>query len=420
MIRKILGLFVVMTIMLFIGCKSPTTDTPAKDTSATETATSTSDKTITLLDISGVVPPVRGAMPVTTITETAQYTGTITWTPSDSSYAASTLYTANIVLTAKAGWTLTGVAANSFKVMGATATNAANKGIVTAVFPATAAAPGNATANDYVSANIGTLKYVPAGSFQRDYTVTNISTISTAFRMSAYEITRAQFLAVMGTDPSDATCSNGNTDPVQCVSWYQALAFCNKLSIAEGLNPVYTVTGVDFATLTYPGIPATSNAAWNAVTATWTNSGYRLPTEMEWMWAAMGAAGTGINTTGYKKYFAGSTGTNALGDYAWYSANVTDGKSRPVGGKLPNELGLYDMNGNVWEWNWDWYADNNTWPNYTVSGTLVDYRGTASGANRVEHGGGWNSNMTNCTIAYWYYHYPYYRYNNIGFRVVRL
>jgi len=125
---------------------------------------------------------------------------------------------------------------------------------------------------------------------------------------------------------------------------YHAIAFCNKLSIKEGLARVYDVSGfsndASWTALSYDSIPTARNATWDAATATWTASGYRLHTEMEWMWAAMGATGTGINTTGYLKAFAGSTGSNAAGDYVWYKANVTDGISRPVGGKLPNELGL--------------------------------------------------------------------------------
>ena len=90
--------------------------------------------------------------------------------------------------------------------------------------------------NDITSPNIGLLKVVPAGSFQRDSTVTNISTVTTAFRMSEKEITRAQFLDIMGTDPSYAIYSTGTDDPVQTTNWYHAIAFCNKLSIAEGLT----------------------------------------------------------------------------------------------------------------------------------------------------------------------------------------
>lgn len=87
--------------------------------------------------------------------------------------------------------------------------------------------------DDYTSPNIGTLKYVPPGSFQRDATAENISVISTCFRMSQHEITRGEFEAVMGKDPTDTTYSTGMSDPVQRVNWYHTIAFCNKLSILE-------------------------------------------------------------------------------------------------------------------------------------------------------------------------------------------
>jgi formylglycine-generating enzyme required for sulfatase activity len=270
------------------------------------------------------------------------------------------------------------------------------------------------SAGDYTSKTIGTLKYVPAGTFQRDATATNTSTVS-AFRMSEKEITRAQFAAIMGTDPSVVMFSSGTSDPVQNVNWYHAIAFCNKLSLAEGFTPVYSVSGVNFTTLTYAAIPTTSNATWNAATANWSATGYRLPTEMEWMWAAMGATG---GTTGYNKAFAGSTGVNLIGDYAVYgnwgtgAGRTTTERSNPVGSKLPNELGLYDMSGNVFEWNWDWYA---TYP----TGAVIDYMGAASGALRVKRGGSWDGRASRCPVADRNFNSPYNQDFGIGFRVVR-
>jgi len=256
---------------------------------------------------------------------------------------------------------------------------------------------------DYVSANIGILKYVPAGRFQRDATASNISVISTAYRMSQHEITRAQFQDIMGTDPSIVGNSSGTNDPVQYVNWYHAIAFCNKLSIAEGLTPVYAVSGItDWAAFTYANIPTSNNATWNAATATWSNNGYRLPTEMEWMWAAMGAPadgqGGGTNTTGYAKSFAGSTGSNEIGSYAVFgyygseTERTTTERSNPVGSKAANELGFYDMSGNVFEWCWDWFAEYPTGP-------LTDYQGAASGSSRILRGGSWYFNANLCTVA---------------------
>jgi len=266
-----------------------------------------------------------------------------------------------------------------------------------------------------VSPLLGALINVPPGTFQRDVSSINLSTITSGFKMSPHEVTRAQFAAVLGVDPSDVSKSLGTSDPVQTVNWYDAIAFCNKLSLMEGLTPVYAVAGVDFATLTYGQIPTTDNATWNAATTDWGADGYRLPTEMEWMWAAMGAdtANPGaINTTGYSKNFAGFTGTNGVWEYAWYSGN-SGGTTHPVGIKLPNELALYDLSGNVFEWVWDWSASYPT-------GTLTDYRGPASGTSRVKRGGSWNNNASYCTVAFRTYgYYQYDRNNVIGFRVVR-
>jgi formylglycine-generating enzyme required for sulfatase activity len=278
---------------------------------------------------------------------------------------------------------------------------------------------------DYASTTIGTLKYIPAGRFQRDEKNTNISEISEPFRMSEHEITRAQFAAILTIDPSDTRFSSGTNDPVQKTNWYHAIAFCNKLSISEGFTPVYSINEVNFNTLTYGDIPTNDNAEWNATTAIWTNNGYRLPTEMEWMWAAMGATGIGVNTTGYLKAFAGSTGSNNIGDFAVYgygsgeSGATTTARSNPVGSKTSgaNELGLYDMSGNVWEWCWDWrWYLSLQYPD----GILTDYQGATSGQiNHALRGGSFGSSAANCTVAFRSGSNPYYQYDYIGFRVVR-
>lgn len=289
---------------------------------------------------------------------------------------------------------------------------------------------------DIISSNIDLLKVVPAGSFQRDSTSTNISVITTAFRMSEHEITRDQFLAIMGDDLSDPDYSSipGTSDPVQKANWYHAIAFCNKLSITEGLTQVYSVTvsgtPVDFSTLVFDSIPVGIGSIaddWDEATANWSANGYRLPTEMEWMWAAMGAtSGSGYTEpmylTGYGKFFSGSNstladgsgGTNVIGDYAWYSDN-SDSKTHPAGTKLANELGLYDMSGNVWEWNWDWY---DVYPTGTIYSNTAAGRGAASGTTRVRRGGSWNFIAPYCTMAIRLSTYPYYEFSDIGFRVV--
>ncbi len=248
----------------------------------------------------------------------------------------------------------------------------------------------------YISPNIGKLCTVPTGSFKYSSDPADICTIDT-FSLGESEITRAQFLAVMGADPSNSDHSSGTDNPVQTLNWYHCIAFCNKLSIMEGLTPVYTVTvggtDIDFESLAYADIPTADNGDWNSLTTDWDANGYRLPTEMEWMWAAMGAtldARSGdivndINTDGLNKGYAGSTESglsqNNIADYGWINANY-DGKTHPVKEKLPNEVGLYDMTGHVAEWTWDLYG---AWP----SGTQVNYRGPNTGTKRTVVGGHW-------------------------------
>jgi formylglycine-generating enzyme required for sulfatase activity len=140
---------------------------------------------------------------------------------------------------------------------------------------------------------------------------------------------------------------------------------------------------------------------------------------MEWMWAAMGATsdrtsgytGTGTNTTGYQKAFAGSTGSNAIGDFAWNNTNSVS-TTHTVGTKTENELGLRDMSGNVWEWNWDCYAA------YPAT-AQTDYRGAAPSTGLVLRGGGWNFVETYCFVAYRINDDPDIQYSHVGFRVVR-
>lgn len=271
---------------------------------------------------------------------------------------------------------------------------------------------------DYTSENIGTLKYVPVGSFQRDTTSTNISIISKPYRMSEHEITRQQFLDIMGDDPSDTVVSDGFDHPVQKVNWYHSIAFCNKLSLAEGLEVVYSVTvsgsEVDWENLDFEDIPTTDNSDWNGADCDWEANGYRLPTEMEWMWAAMGAEDD------YEKAFSGDDGSNSIGDYTVYGyhddpkddGQTTTMRSNSVGSKNVNELGLADMSGNVWEWCWDW---KDSYP----TGEVIDYQGAASDTQRAVRGGSWYDSASDCTVSNRSSCFPKQQRHYYGFRVVR-
>ena len=355
------------------------------------------DTVINIAAIPGVTAPVTGASPVTTIAETTQYTGIVSWSPSVSDlFVSNTNYTATITLTAKAGFTMTGVAADFFTVTGTTSdTNPVNSGVVTAVFSATTA--NLAAVTDYTGTGVGTLKAVQGGTFNNGTADMTVS----SFRMSQYEITVEQFVAVTGLANPSSNFTSVVNGPVQKVNWYHALVFCNALSIKEGLTPVYTISS-STAPSSWGTIPTTSDAIWDAVTADWSANGYRLPTEAESQFAARG----GNSSAGYTY-----SGSNTIGDVAWYTTNSSS-TTHTVGTKAANELGLYDMSGNVMEWCWDRYDS------YSTSAE-IDYRGAASSAGRVMHGGSWYDSETQCTVAYRRGGIPYYRDRDIGFRVIR-
>ena len=214
--------------------------------------------------------------------------------------------------------------------------------------------------------------------------------------------------------------------PVDQVNWYAAIAFCNKLSLLDGKTPAYSVKAagtaaeIDWASLSYADIPGPAsgigNANWdNAVKRTNAN-GYRLPYEMEWLWAAMGGAkgGPTVTINGYAKPFAGSNGSNAINDYAWYgsqSSGTAGGKTHEAGKKLPNELGLYDMTGNVAEWCFE-----------PEGSAVLARHSRPDDPAKTFHGGGWSSSAALSAIAYQgedTHDHPSYRFRYVGFRIAR-
>jgi formylglycine-generating enzyme required for sulfatase activity len=257
--------------------------------------------------------------------------------------------------------------------------------------------------------------WIPAGTFtmgsptsEEDRSTNETQhqvTLSQGFYMGKYQVTQEQWVAVMGSLPSLLSSgtygSIGDNYPVYYISWYDALVFCNKLSIAEGLSPAYRINGSTDPAV-WGTVPTSSNSTWDAVTIVTGSTGYRLPTEAQWEYACR--AGT---TTAY------NTGSNTISDNTgWYSNNSV-GSSHDVGLKSPNAWGLYDMHGNVWEWCWDWYGTYS-------SGAQTDPTGAVSGTSRVVRGGSWGSNGLNLRSACRYANFPNYRSNDlVGFRLVR-
>ena len=181
------------------------------------------------------------------------------------------------------------------------------------------------------------------------------------------EVTQELWKAVMGSNPSYFSSRKGYTDnlqrPVECVSWNDCQTFINKLNQMTGMT-------------------------------------FRLPTEAEWEYAARG----GNRTRGFK--YAGS---NNLDDVAWYDSN-SGSATHPVATKAPNELGLYDMSGNVYEWCQDW------WGSYS-SGAQTNPTGPASGSFRVSRGGSWFYLARRCRVSNRYYGTPSDSGSRLGLRL---
>lgn len=206
------------------------------------------------------------------------------------------------------------------------------------------------------------------------------------FYIGKYEVTQREWSEVMGSNPSKF---KGDTLPVETVTWYDSVEYCNRRSIHEGLKPYYNIdkNTKDPANKPDPKFGDLDTIKWTVTTNPEAN-GYRLPTEAEWEYAADGGQRT--------KNYAYS-GSDDAGEVAWYWRNSGDkelsgywfwpllqqnhDQTKAVGSKKPNELGLYDMSGNVREWCWDWYGD--------LQSNVTDPTGAQSGSARVWRGGGW-------------------------------
>ena len=239
--------------------------------------------------------------------------------------------------------------------------------------------------------------FVEGGTFNNGTSDVTIS----SFYIDKYELTQAGYEAVMGVNPS-YFAGNPNR-PVEQVSWFNAIEYCNRRSMQEGLTPAYSYS-------TYGTDPSNWPSGWNTIAANhtnvscnWSANGYRLPTEMEWMFAAKG----GNQSQGYT--YSGSNDINAV---AWYSSNSFN-TTHAVGTKAANELGTFDMSGNVWEWVWDIYG---SYP----GGSQTDPHGATSGSYRVWRGGSWYSHADGCTVSYRTTTYATVSNGSVGFRCVRV
>jgi len=217
----------------------------------------------------------------------------------------------------------------------------------------------------------------PTNEFNRSVEDGPLTTVilTRGFWVGKYEVTQREYLAIMNNNPSFFPT---NLDaPVSSVSWVDATNYCAKLTQQE---------------LAAGRIPA--------------GSAYRLPTEAEWEYAARAGTSTRFS-------YGDDLDASSLTNYAWYAPNA--GLSvHPVGQKLPNAWGLYDTEGNVWEWCSDWYSDN------LLGGVQVDPQGPASNAigNKVMRGGAYDYFDSDCRSARRYYHGQVLTDTDLGFRVV--
>ena len=186
-------------------------------------------------------------------------------------------------------------------------------------------------------------------------------TLTNDYYIGKYEVTQALWQAVTGNNPSNY---KGDNLPVENVSWNDCQEFISKLN---------RITGKTF----------------------------RLPTEAEWEYAARG----GKKSRGYQY-----SGSNNLADVAWYEDN-SGSKTHTIGSKQANELGIYDMTGNVWEWCQDWYGKYS-------SSSQTNPTGANSGSNRVRRGGGWGGNAWICRSSYRYSYAPGFSNDSLGLRLV--
>lgn len=245
-------------------------------------------------------------------------------------------------------------------------------------------APEGGVKKKFLDLPFAEMVYVEGGRFEMgsnkgydDEKPVHIVTVS-SFLMGKYEVTQAQWRAVMGSDPPELYNKNCDDCPVDGVSWNDIQEFLQKLNARSGGN-------------------------------------YRLPTEAEWEYAARGG----------KNWRDGYTyaGGNTLETMGWFEANYQDSKhgeqgtTHPVGKKLANQLGIHDLSGNVWEWCSDWYSDN-WYAQAAASQSNPENKDFGSKTNRVLRGGSWTYAPNFACVAYRYNSPPGTRNGNYGFRLV--
>jgi len=278
---------------------------------------------------------------------------------------------------------------------------------------------------------VGDLMFVPAGTFQQGQGPNDpcsysdetpfTHTLTKNLAVMRTEVTRRMWAALkvrqatLPSDPTDTNYGAGMDNPVQSVTWYEAVLFANLLSVEQGFRRCY-YTDDAFTVPVDAG-----NCTAGPFYCDWSADGYRLPAEGEWEYFCRAGTTTPFsvaepNFTSCES-FCSAGALPILESVAWFCANRYDtagnGTTKPVGLKVWNPWGLQDVSGNVWEWCWDWY--DSSYP----SGNATDYRGVSSGSYRVGRGGGWYDNAWSCRSAFRSYYDSVKRGDYLGFRLCR-
>ncbi|MFZ2955909.1 MAG: SUMF1/EgtB/PvdO family nonheme iron enzyme [Candidatus Ozemobacteraceae bacterium] len=246
------------------------------------------------------------------------------------------------------------------------------------------------------------LVLIPAGSFlmgskkgNDDEEPVHKVEITKPFYLGIFQVTQDQYESILGkgTNPS---IFKGTNKPVEQVSWYDAVEFCNALSVQQNLQPYYVI---DKSRKDPNNQSGADNLKW-LVTCDSAKSGFRLPTESEWEYSCRAGTKT--------EYYWGDEMNDK---YCWYDKNSVN-MTHYVGTRRPNQFDLFDMSGNVLEWCWDWKGS------YTTDAS-TDPRGPEAGSDRVFRGGLWGSGASLCRSACRSWGYPAGRRYGLGFRLLR-